>query len=365
MLKLLLFVLMLQLTGCTNLKYYGQAIKGQAEILSKRQPIADLLKNPETPEELKQKLLRVQKIRNFADEKMKLPNNGSFSSYADLQRKYVVWNVFATPEFSLDPVRWCFPVAGCLAYRGYFSEHAAEQFAKDLREQENDVYVAGISAYSTLGWFSDPLLSTVIDWPEARLAGLVFHELAHELVYIKGDTEFNESFAAMIEMEGVRRWLEANGKEDKNKNYLHDYLQDFLQEKARQRDFVKLVMRYQDKLKVLYSTYWKEDAISEGKQKYFNDMRKSKQVVFNEMRKDYQQLKLKWSGYSGYDVWMGGEINNAKIASVTMYQQYVPAFQALLEKYQGKLDTFYSSVKEIGDMEAEKRKAFLRKLMSL
>jgi predicted aminopeptidase len=342
---------MLQLTGCTSLKYYGQVIKGQAEILSKRQPIADLLKNPETSEELKQKLLRVQKIRNFASQQMKLPGNGSFSSYADLQRKYVVWNVFATPKFSLDPVRWCFPVAGCLAYRGYFSEHAAEQFAKDLREQENDVYVAGIPAYSTLGWFSDPLLSTVIDWPEARLAGLVFHELAHELVYIKGDTEFNESFAAMIEMEGVRRWFVANARKHKNKNYLQDYLQSYLQDKARQHDFVRLVMRYQDKLKVLYSTDWKEEAMFEGKQEIFNDM-----------RKDYQQLKLKWSGYSGYDAWMSGEINNAKIASVAMYQKYVPAFQALLKQHQGRLQDFYQGVRRISVMDVEKRRKYMSEI---
>lgn len=345
--KILLFLLLTQLIGCASLGYYGQAIKGQAEILSKRQSVTGLLKDPETPEELKQKLLRVQEIRNFAGQQMKLPDNGSFSSYVDLQRKYVVWNVFATPEFSLDPVRWCFPVVGCLAYRGYFNEQAAEQFAGDLREQGNDVYVAGIAAYSTLGWFNDPLLNTVIDWPETRLAGLVFHELAHEMIYIKGDTEFNESFAAMVEMEGVRRWLESNGKEDKNRNYLQDYFQD----KARRSNFVKLVMRYRDKLKVLYSSNQKDSV-----------MRESKQGLFNNMRKDYQKLKSSWLGYSGYDVWMNSEMNNAKIASVAMYQQYVPALQALLKQHRGRLDTFYSAVSEIGAMEAEKRKTFLQKL---
>lgn len=350
-LKLLLFVLMLQLMGCTSLGYYGQIIKGQAEILSKRESVADLLKDPETPKELKQKLLHVQEIRNFARQKMKLPDVGSFSSYADLQRKYVVWNVFATPEFSLASIQWCFPVAGCLAYRGYFREHDAKQFAEDLRKQENDVYVAGISAYSTLGWFDDPLLNTVIDLPQPELAGLIFHELAHQLVYIKGDTEFNESFAAMVELEGVRRWLESSGKKNNNENYL--------QTKAIRRDFVKLVMRYRDKLKVLYSSNQEKSVTPEGKQ----ELRKAKQAFFNEMQKDYQKLKSGWPGSSNYDAWMSGEMNNAKITSIVMYQQYVPAFKALLRQHHGRLDSFYNTVREIGAMKIEKRKVFLQKLV--
>ncbi len=343
-------MLISQLTGCTGLGYYGQAIHGQIEVLGKRQSIDDLVSNPETPDKLRLKLQRVQKIRSFASKAMKLPDNKSFQSYADLERQYVVWNVFAAPEFSVEPVKWCFLVAGCLSYRGYFRESAAEEFAEELRLQGNDVYVAGISAYSTLGWFNDSVLNTVIDWPEPELAGLIFHELAHQLLYIKGDISFNESFAAMVGVEGVRRWLESEGAVDQNNKYLVA--------RARRHEFVKLVMRYQKNLETLFSSVQLGSMSSGDKQV----LRKNKQELLNTMRQEYQGLKEKWSGYSAYDEWMGKNLNNAKIASISMYQQYVPAFRALLKQHKGELTVFYDAARKIGAMEAGQRNAIMQQL---
>ena len=353
---ILLFLLVSQLTGCTSLGYYGQAIHGQMEILGKREPIDELLRNPKTSDKLRLKLQRVQKIRSFASEAMRLPDNNSFQSYADLERKYVVWNVFAAPEFSVQPITWCFPVAGCLSYRGYFRESAAEEFAQELQLQGNDVYVAGIPAYSTLGWFHDSVLNTVIDWPEPELAGLIFHELAHQLLYVKGDTSFNESFAAMVEMEGVRRWLE-NEATIKQKS-ADDQNTEYLSAKTRRREFVQLVMRYQKKLETLFSAARLDSMNPADKQV----LRNKKQALLNAMKHEYQQLKTGWSGYSGYDEWMSSNLNNARIASVSMYQQHVPAFRALLKQHKGELMDFYDAARRIGAMEIERRNKVLRQL---
>lgn len=347
---------MSQLTGCTSLGYYGQAIHGQMEILGKRESIDELIRKPSTPDELRSKLQRVQKIRSFASKAMKLPDNNSFQSYADLERKYVVWNVFAAPEFSVEPVTWCFPIAGCLSYRGYFRESAAEEFAQALQLQGNDVYVAGIPAYSTLGWFHDSVLNTVIDWPESELAGLIFHELAHQVLYIKGDTSFNESFAAMVEMEGVRRWLENEGAFGQEGTA--DQNTEYLSAKTRRREFVQLVMRYQQKLDTLFSSIQLDFMDPADKQA----LRNKKQALLNAMKQEYQELKTGWSGYSGYDEWMGSNLNNAKIASVSMYQQHVPAFRALLKQHEGELMGFYDAARKIGAMEQKQRHHILRQL---
>ncbi|HTZ00655.1 MAG TPA: aminopeptidase, partial [Rhodocyclaceae bacterium] len=199
------------LGGCSNLGYYLQAVGGQMDMLGRARPIQAVLDDPSTSERLKQQLVDVGRIRQFASAELGLPDNGSFRRYADLQRPFAVWNVFAAAEFSTKPKRWCYLLVGCADYRGYFSAAAAAGEAEQLRRQGYDVYVAGIPAYSTLGWFDDPVLNTVIDYPVIRLAPLIFHELAHQVAYARDDTTFNESFAVAVELEGMRRWLERFG----------------------------------------------------------------------------------------------------------------------------------------------------------
>ena len=222
--------------GCSSLGYYAQSIDGHFAMLRAARPIPEIVADPGTAEPLKQRLQRAQQIRAFASRELGLPENGSYRSYADLQRPFVVWNVFAAPELSLDLKQWCSPVVGCATYRGYFERDAAERAAVELRAEGYEVNVAGVPAYSTLGWFSDPLLNTFIGGTEGQLAGLVFHELAHQVVFVGGDTTFNESFATAVEREGVRRWLNANGSDASRKAYA-----EFAQ---RRSGFLNLLLQY-------------------------------------------------------------------------------------------------------------------------
>ncbi len=205
-----LLALCAPVSGC----YYLQAAAGQWQVMQKREPITDVIGSEDTPEELKNRLRLVQAARQFSVDELLLPDNDSYRSYADIERDFVVWNVFAAPEFSLQAKRWCFPVAGCVSYRGYFSRDAAQKAARRLQEDGFDVFVGGVSAYSTLGNFSDPVLSSMMRWDDIRLVGVLFHELAHQVLYVKGDTGFNESFATAVEEQGIERWLRSRGEED-------------------------------------------------------------------------------------------------------------------------------------------------------
>jgi predicted aminopeptidase len=332
----------LAIGACSSgLGYYGQSISGQLEVLNRRQPISGLLQDDATPTTLKVKLQHALEMRRFASEVLGLPDNGSYLSYADLKRPYVIWNVFAAPELSTELERWCFPFAGCVQYRGYFSESDAEAFAQRLHAKGYDTHVGGVSAYSTLGWFDDPLLNTVIRRSDARLAGLIFHELAHQQLYVKGDTAFNEGFATTIELEGVRRWLEHAGQEAEALEYLAS--------RQRRQDFTDLVMKTRDKLQQLYDT----DLDVATK-------RARKHAILESMRGEYLSLKQKWGGHSGYDRWFDGELNNAKLGAVSAYHDYVPLFQALLARNGGDLRAFYAAVKQIADTPAEERLTRLR-----
>ena len=233
-LRLLLAALvLLALAGCESLSYYSQAIGGQLSLLSRARPIDDWLADPSTPDELRARLELAKRVRAFASNALALPDNASYHSYAALDREYVVWNVYAAAELAVTPKQECFPIAGCVSYRGFFSEQAARKHAEGLRAQGYDVYVAGVAAYSTLGWFDDPLLSTFIRYSDTQLARLVFHELAHQKVYAKNDTVFNESFAVVVEEEGVRRWLDTQGRGAE--------LEAFHASQARRREFAQRV----------------------------------------------------------------------------------------------------------------------------
>ncbi|HVS27847.1 MAG TPA: aminopeptidase [Burkholderiales bacterium] len=324
------------LGGCANFGFYWQSVNGQMEIWKKEQSIQTLLADQSVTPELKRKLQSVLDIREFASRELKLPDNGSYRLYADLQRPYVLWNVFATPEFSIRPKEWCFVIAGCVSYRGYFSESEAERFAENQRSQGYDVFVAGVPAYSTLGWFDDPVLSTFIHHPETEVARLIFHELAHQVVYVKDDSMFNESFAVAVEQEGVSRWLAENGTSEQRAA--------FVAAQQRKKDFVRLVLKYRSRLDELYRS-----AVSDPQK------RESKRQIFSELRQEYAQLKAAWGGFSGYDPWFVQDMNNAHLASVAAYTQLVPAFNRLLAGQDGNLARFYREVKEIAKLPKAER----------
>ncbi len=341
--SLTLLGVLLALTGCANFTYYAQSMGGQLDVMANRQPISRLLRAPTTPPALKSQLAEVLAIRRFSVQALHLPDNASYRGYTDLHRQYVVWNVVATPAFSMRPRQWCFPFVGCVSYRGYFRKRRAEDFAEPLRQRGDDVAVIGVPAYSTLGWFDDPVLSTTITWPKARLASLIFHELAHQLLYIKGDTAFNESFAATVEEEGVRRWLEQSQDEATLARYRVD--------RQRQTQFIQLVMATRTELMKLYA------APMPTKERIT-----AKARVFRRMRTRYLRLKTEWGGYTGYDHWFAQDLNNAYIAAINTYQEYVPAFRALLAQQRGNLPAFYAAVRVLGNLPAAQRHARLREL---
>lgn len=326
----------LLLGACDTLGYYGQAVSGQFFIFSHRQQIEHLLDDPATDPLLKSRLNEIAAIRRFAADELGLPVDSHYSTYVDLERPFVVWNVFAAPEFSLDPQTWCYPVAGCVSYRGYFAEASAGAFAAELRDAGLDVYVGGVAAYSTLGWFSDPVPNTILNRQEHQLAALVFHELAHQVVYIPGDTEFNESFATAVARAGQLRWLQANTTDESRRAELATAISTEL---TRQQQFVELVQGAATDLRELYA------GAGTGA-----DKRVSKQQRINQLRGDYAVLKTRWQGYSGYDTWFAGELNNAQLATVTTYNNLVPGFSALLAQQGGDLPAFYARITELAKL---------------
>jgi predicted aminopeptidase len=336
-------MLPLLLAGCANMQYYFQSMSGQLEIWRRERPIDELLANADIAEPLKKRLGTVLQIRDFASSELSLPNNRSYRTYADLERPFVVWNVFAAPEFSVRPSKWCFALVGCVNYRGYFSENEAVEYARELRDEGYDVHVGGIAAYSTLGWFADPVLNTVIHYSTPRLARLVFHELAHQVVYARGDTVFNESFAVAVEREGIRRWLKRHGSPQDQAAYDRGV--------SRREDFLALVMAYHGKLDTLYRSGAARD-----------EMRAAKKQLFSDMNQEYQELKVKWGGFAGYDRWFARGVNNAQVASIAVYTQMVPAFEALLAQSGGNMPEFYRKVIELSE---EPKAARKRKLAAL
>jgi predicted aminopeptidase len=338
-----LAVAALVLAGCSTVPYYWQAAKGQLELWRDSRPIDDWLADPREDEHLKSRLRQIQQIRAFASRELDLPANGSYRRYADVGRPYMVWSVFAAPELSLDAKQWCFPVAGCVTYRGYFAEQNARAFADGLQREGYDTYVGGVPAYSTLGWFDDPVPSTIMGYPDTEVARLIFHELAHQVVYVKDDTTFNESFATAVEQEGVKRWVEAYGSPEK--------LAQFERAQARKREFVALVLEYQEKLAAIYAS-----SASDA------EKRALKAETFAAMRTDYASLKQSWSMPSGYDAWFEGPLNNAQIVSVASYTEKVPAFRALLAREQGDLKRFYAAARTLGKLPKAERDAKLAAL---
>ncbi len=336
---LLLCLILPLLSSCGSLGYYLQAVRGQADLLARRQPIQELLAQPETPEALKNKLAGVLVMREFAVRELDLPDNASYTSYADLERSHVVWNVFATPEFSLRGVESCFPLVGCLAYRGYFSREAARRHAGQLREQGYDVFLAGVPAYSTLGWFDDPVLNTMLHWPEPYLAGLLFHELAHQRLFLPDDTQFNESFATTVEEAGVRRWLAAGHSPPEQAAAYRRF-------SRYQQEFLALAEEFRERLQALYARQDLEPTA----------MRALKQQIFRELDVAYRQRKQEnWDGFGGFDFWFESP-NNASFLPLSTYHHHVPAFKNLLNHHRGDFAAFYQAVEELAALPPSERK---------
>ena len=335
--KAALFALLaIVLVSCETVGYYSQAARGQLTIVFAREDIQHLIERPDLSQELAGKFARVMDIREFAESELGLPVGGNYSSYVDVEREHVVWNVFAAPEFSVDPVNWCYPIAGCVAYRGYFSQQSALSYAAKLEEDGFDVYTGGVDAYSTLGWFEDSLLSTVLNRADYQLAGLIFHELAHQLVYLPGDTTFNESFATAVEREGVRRWLAKSNKDFNIDAALLDY--------DRQQQFVDLVGGYRDRFQSLYQLEINESS-----------MRSQKLELQQTLREEYAVLKQQWQGYEGYDGWFSRSLNNAQLSTVASYNDLLPFFAAVFEQSNQDFSTFYAEVSRLADLPEQER----------
>jgi predicted aminopeptidase len=333
----------LLVAGCSGVGYYYQAARGQFALSHAARPLPSVLSDPATSPDLRAQLETARAIRDYASTDLKLPDNDSYRKYADLKRPFVVWNVFAAPEFSIRAREWCFPVAGCVGYKGWFDQQSAESFADTTRHEGYDVFVYGVPAYSTLGWFDDPLLNTFIHYPRAELARLIFHELAHQVAYADGDSTFNESFATAVELEGVRRWLRSAGTEPERT--------EFEAMQARKRDFVELVERTRTRLDAVYASKLEPDA-----------MRAAKAAEFARMRGEYESLKQRWGGFRGYDRWFGQALGNAHLASVATYTQRVPAFDGLLARSGGDVERWYQEARRLTKLPAESRAAELDRL---
>lgn len=339
-----LLLAFLLLGGCSSISYYDQLIVGQLQLLHAREPVADIIADPQRDPTLRKRLMLSQEARAFASRQLHLPDNKSYRLYADLGRPYVVWNVFATDEFSLAPVTHCFPIAGCVAYRGYYSVGGARGAAALQRQAGKDVYVSGVEAYSTLGWFNDPILSSMLGWGDERLATLIFHELAHQRFYVKDDTEFNESYASFVEQEGTRQWRTARG------------LPPEAMAQSKQRDeLTRLVLTTRERLQQLY----RQPLSAE-------QMRQRKAAEFDRLRSDYRLLRdQQWAGDKRYDPWINSPLNNAKLLPFGLYDQWVPAFEALFKKANGDWLAFYTEVERLGALPLGERREALHKLNGL
>ncbi|HET8554927.1 MAG TPA: aminopeptidase [Rhodanobacteraceae bacterium] len=326
------------LGGCTTLGYYSHLAAGEAGVLLKRQPIREVVADPDTPAGLRQRLQLALKARAFASDTLKLPRNKSYTLYADIGRPFVMYNVFATPKLSLKPIEHCFLIAGCVAYQGFYHLDRAKSLATRLRKAGDDVYIGGVPAYSTLGHFADPILSSMNRWSTDELIGTIFHELAHQELYVKGDTAFNESFATFVEREGLRQWHTANDLPPPDPTRTR-----------RQRQFTQLVLSTRRKLKAVYvGTLPDAEKLAR------------KQAAFAELRRQYRHLRdTQWHGHGDYDHWMSTPLNNAKLLPFGLYDQYVSAFAALFRQCHGEWKLFYQRVRAISRQDAARRQAFL------
>jgi predicted aminopeptidase len=327
------------LSGCGTV-YVAQAAKGQFQILKERRPIDRVIADPESDPILRRRLETVREAREFASAELGLPNNKSYRTYADLGREFVVWSVVATPEFSVEPREWCFPIVGCVEYRGYFREASAEKFAARLRAEGLDTIIGGVPAYSTLGKFNDPVMNTMMTYGDDELASILFHELSHQLVYIPDDSSFNEAFAVAVEREGLTRWLRTHGREAD--------LGKYLKRRERQAAGIRVVRRYREELSALYRLPLPEA-----------EMRARKAEVFARLRTEVRDLDSRHGIQSRFAEELAGLPNNARLASFATYYECVPGFERLLAEHDHDLERFYAAAREIAKLPRNERRARL------
>ncbi|MGB0217722.1 MAG: aminopeptidase [Sinimarinibacterium flocculans] len=330
--------------GCARLGYYVHLAGGQIALLSARQPIERLIDDPATAAPLRERLSAVREARAWAAQRLGLPANGSYTAYADLQREYVAWNVFATQELSLEPLEHCFPFAGCVAYQGYYALDKAQARARELREQGHDVYIGGVPAYSTLGWFDDPLLSTMMRWDDATLIGTLFHELAHQKRYVRDDSAFNESYASFVEQQGLREFLAQHPQVSPPDE----------QARGRRTQFVQLVLAARQRLEDLYTLPLDAET-----------MRVRKAEEFARLKAQYERLRdTAWGGDTRYDAFFADDApNNARLLPFGLYDEYVPAFALLFECADRDWARFHEAVERLSKLDAETRRAQMESLL--
>jgi len=336
-LGLLIYVLLL--SGCSSMGYYWQAMQGQLDIVSREQPIKEILQQRDLNQGLRSKLQLVQSARRFASEQLDLPDNGSYTEYSDLKRPYVTWNVIATPALSVTPRRWCYVFAGCFNYRGYFHKQDAREFANELKRQGYDVAITGAWAYSTLGWFEDPVLNTMLDQDNTDVIGTLFHELGHQTVYVKDDSSFNESFANAVEQAGLRRWFLHNNQSARYQAYLQRHQQ--------RNTILKMLQLTRESLRELYAQPLSDE-----------QKREQKRQLFTQLKQSYQQWRAQHA-YSDYDGFMNQDLNNANLALIATYTDKVPAFLAMLHAAHGNFAAFYREARRVGELPPEQRQVAL------
>lgn len=354
-LRLLLAFLFALASGCASISYTSQAIIGQLDLMARTRPIADILDDtaarkaqdaalfsPVAPA-VRARLATVLRLRAFATEVLALPDNGSYTLYAEIDRPAVAWNVIATPALSFTAREWCYPFAGCVPYRGFFARDRAEREAARLRTEGLDVRVASVAAYSTLGWFRDPVLNTQLRQDDAAVAGVLIHELAHQQLYLPGDATFNESFATAVELEGLQRWL---AQENNPQAWAKAEA-----ELKRRQEFVEFVLPYRKRLETIFASA--SDAA---------DQHTAKAQVYADLRAAWPALQARWGGEHGYAGWFAQDLNNAHLAGIGLYYEYVPAFRQLLRAHQGDLKAFYQAARVISRLSAKARREHLEQL---
>lgn len=329
------------LSACSTIGYYGHLAHGEYALLAARRPIAAVIADPATDAKVRERLQLAAEARAFASARLALPRNASYTTYADLKRPYATWNVFAAPEFSVDAVTHCFLLVGCLAYRGYFDRAQADAEAARLKARGLDVWVGGSAAYSTLGWFADPILNTMLRWDDDELAGTIFHELAHQRLFAKGDTEFNESFATFVQEQGLREWRAARNLPPSGTDAAQ-----------RMEQFERLVLDTRERLRALYASPLPQA-----------EMRARKNAEIERLRHDYLSLRDEsWHGHGDYDDWIAAPINNAKLLPFGLYRRWVPAFAALFTQQAQRWPAFYAAAQRIARLDAAARAQALSQL---
>ena len=357
-LKFLVIVALLSsLPGCSSMNFYSQAVKGQLQLLWNRRSLEVVLADPSTNSEVKKKLELARDVLSFAEQQLGLPVEGSYSSYVDTGKPFVIWNVFAADEFSIELQTFCYPIAGCVSYRGFFEEAAAREFAANLQSQGYEVFVGGVAAYSTLGWFDDPVLNTFLNRSDEKLAALLFHELAHKVVYIPGDTRFNESFATAVERIALSRWLEARVSESKNEP---DKFLQHLASQKRSQEVIQLIAN----TRVLLAEIYRQEMSD-------SDKKNRKIAVIASLRSQYHTLRERWyeselgTTFPEFEFWMQGDINNARLGTVADYNDLVPAFEQLYQEKDANLVRFLQACQALSSLSNEERLIKLEQMATL